>query len=90
MGKKLGGSYVYFVLELRIKINIEINIKKRIRTSLRSTIPSASIKTEYYFSSLHLLAALNLSFVIRQETIVLIRMSQWNNTKSHIENGKNH
>ncbi len=47
MGKKLGGAYVYFVLELRIKINIEINIKKRIRTSLRSTIPSASIKTEY-------------------------------------------
>ncbi|PUZ78737.1 hypothetical protein DC357_22435 [Vibrio vulnificus] len=37
-----------------------------------------------------MLAALNLSFVIRQETIVLIRMSQWNNTKSHIENGKNH
>ncbi|XKV02335.1 hypothetical protein VV7356_24725 (plasmid) [Vibrio vulnificus] len=38
---------------------------------------------------MHLLAALNLSFVIRQETIVLIRMSLWNNTKSHIENGKN-
>ncbi|ASJ41543.1 hypothetical protein TI24_21825 (plasmid) [Vibrio vulnificus] len=91
MGKKLSGSYVYLVLTLRIKINIEINIKRRTRASLRfaQRYPQPASRQCIYFNSLNLLAALNLSFVIRQETIVLIRMSQWNNTKSHIENGKN-
>ncbi|HAS6212762.1 TPA: hypothetical protein I7185_20835 [Vibrio vulnificus] len=64
------------------------------KSTLRELAPvnkgQPASRQSIHFSSLHLLAALNLSFVIRQETIVLIRMSQWNNTKSHIENGKNH